>query len=253
MTDLFDELYAEFNQRITQRCISPIGIADNRSCLEPYVGLITMNTSMLAICEDDLLSYHFFSKSIFGYEYLANHTLTVASFQELIHPVDQASFESNFIEGLRFAQKQRLEDLVNYCFAFECRLQDGCGKYRRIQLVYKLNENASTGGYNLLLLLSPVAHGDTSRVYSAYHIVNVYTGELVGKSKENALTPKEVELLNLMFSSDSSKRIALHLDKSEKTVCTQRKKLYQKLGICCCHQANYYASNIAMIKGRVID
>jgi Response regulator containing a CheY-like receiver domain and an HTH DNA-binding domain len=246
MNDRLKTIHLEFSQRLLETRTNSNG-STSWEWMRPVVKMASITKTMLATLEEHTQCYRFNYLSIRGFEFLANQTISVEDFRELIHKDDQNYFDDILLDALSYVVDKPFDVLKNYSFAFEFRLRCSNGSYRRILFKSMLVELPERGGFTLMLLICPVSYVDVNKVFRAYHLVNNLTNKIVERSKGNGLTAKEVELLNMMYYTDSSKTIASDLGKSNKTVDTQRKTLYRKLGVAFQQQAVSYGCWLGVI------
>lgn len=241
-------LQEELNQRILQTRSNDDYNNPDREWLRPVSGALKSFLIMHAICEENLQCYHFESRSVKGFEYLAKKNITVGDFRELIYESDRAFFDRCRERGLRFASGKSLDVLTNYSLVFECRMQNSSKVFKRILFKFKLVELPYKSGYALLLQLFPLLYMEKKMQHHICYIINDITCEIAEKSRGIGITDTEQLVLKMLIYTNNVKAIAEELEKSENTVDTHRKRIYSKFGVGLHSHAVLYALLVGLIK-----
>ncbi len=180
-------------------------------------------------------------------------------FFERMHPDDLPRFLERSIRLWRFLLHQPPSARKEYKLVLDYRIDRGGGSYlRMVQQAVVLELDRRGNVWLVLVINDPLRKGDVSQSSRA-SIVHLPTGRRVtvggNRNPESLedeeqplpLSPREVEILELLADGLASKEIAWRLEISVNTVNNHRQRILRKTGARNSTEAVSYASGLGLI------
>lgn len=171
-----------------------------------------------------------------------------ASFYDLIHADDVPTV---------IAAKQRIlcsrftwppADRLEYKLMYECRIKDTQDQYHRMLHQYLVLQLDAEGEIALLLLFMQPVIGETPELpLRNCVLIDTRTEEKIFKMGVDILSRRELEILELVDSGMTTKKIAEKLGISMYTVDNHRRNILRKTGTSNTHEAALYARSLNLI------
>jgi DNA-binding CsgD family transcriptional regulator len=193
--------------------------------------LARTNNQTLALCNRGSGIYNFLHLRNNDYSQQFEEKVEMIRFLRLMHPDDLEHFQKawQFVES--FIQSKHSTRLINYALVFECRLKDDLEQYQRVIFKYKiiLEDNEKRG--QLLLFLRSVDGAIRHIPHREIYVIDVRNKTYVYSGKENVISNREKEVIQLSQKGLDSKEIAQKLFVSDETIRMHRKNAIRKLAL----------------------
>ncbi|MFA7326116.1 MAG: LuxR C-terminal-related transcriptional regulator [Candidatus Kapaibacterium sp.] len=193
-------------------------------------------------------------KDIFGYDLSKIASEDTTYIDSMVHPEDYYQLTVNGIKLLEFFFSLDVADRRDYKLQNEYRIKDKNDKYVRVIEQHTILELDDKGNVWLTLSILDISPTQNSRDGLRTQLINIKNGLIidnwkgVNKSqKEEHLSDRELEILNLIKDGLPSKEISDNLSLSVHTVNTHRQKILKKLGASNSHEAIDFASRLGLI------
>ncbi len=193
-------------------------------------------------------------KDIFGYDLSKIASEDTTYIDSMVHPDDYYELTSNGIKLLEFFFSVDISERRDYKLQNEYRIKDKNDKYIRVIEQHTILELDKRGNIWLTLSVLDISPTQNTRDGLKTQLINIKTGQIirdwVGKSKaqkDERLSNRELEILNLIKDGLPSKEISDNLALSVHTVNTHRQKILRKLGATNSHEAIEFATRLSLI------
>lgn len=174
-----------------------------------------------------------------------------AFFDSKVHPADFLANLKNGIGLLRYFFTVPVKERKNYKLVSEYRVKNGKGKYIRIIEQQQALELDHKGNIWVALSTVDISPVQDLNVGVKSQIFNFKTGELVPfpveqEPREQILSKRETQVLELIKDGMLSKEIAEKLFISVHTVNTHRQRILEKLNVTNSYEAIRYLASLGI-------
>ena len=181
-------------------------------------------------------------RDILGYKDLPRNW-KMKDWMELFPPEDYNKIYNKELTSLSFAQKHfKLEDIYNYKLVYTLSFRHEKGHYVKfLHQGFPLATNAFGQITKLMLIHTDMTGFDyyndedisfisITEDHQSYYSINNWKEHAKGLSEDYELTPRQLEIVQMIAAGDSNKEIAQKLDVSLETIKTHRRDLLRKTG-----------------------
>jgi DNA-binding CsgD family transcriptional regulator len=189
--------------------------------------LAKVSNHTLALLHPGRRRYHFLHVGASDFLHLRRKEVSADEFQEVVAPSDREHFARAWEMAFRFLEGMPADELKDYTLAFECRLSNAKGVYRRVLLKYTLLEH--TG--HVALMLYPVAGVSSQLPPRSIYITHLHSRKFMLKEKDCYFCPRELEVASYSRMGYSDKEIADMLFIAKNTVNNHRRRVLIKTGV----------------------
>lgn len=187
-----------------------------------------------------------------GYKPADYEGLNYRFFEARVHLEDQLPCALNGISALKLLASMSPEDKRSHKIISEYRMQNSEGEYVRMVEQYQVLELDKTGQIWLLLSILDVSPDQSNDNPVQCKLLNFKSGQFVSLSTDAEpaleLSPREMEVLQLVRQGLLSKEISDRLSISVHTVNTHRQRLLEKLGANNSMEAVAFASRMGLLQ-----
>ncbi len=220
--------------------------------------LSKLNNCCFFIVDLHKIEYLFTSdnfRSIFGYIPVADSSVGQFDNKLLdsrIHPDDFKEYKRIQLKIGEFVMQQSKEDRVTYKHVFEFRVQNTQGQYIRVSWERQPLETDKSGNLWLMLGTINILSNQTDMEALKSFFIHLKTGERFDFYPFDEipfeLTPREMEILQLIQQGLLSKEIARRLTISVNTVNIHRQNILHKMQVDNSLEAVNYARSLRLLK-----
>lgn len=189
--------------------------------------LAKVSNYTLALFHPGRRRYHFLHVGASDFRHLLRHEVSADEFQSVVESSDREHFARAWERAFQFLEGLPAEELKDYTLAFECRMRNAKGEYRRVLLKYTLLEH--TG--HIALMLYPVAGVNTQPPPRSIYITHLHSRKFMLKEKDCYFCPRELEVASYSRMGYSDKEIAEMLFIARNTVNNHRRRVLLKTGV----------------------
>jgi DNA-binding CsgD family transcriptional regulator/PAS domain-containing protein len=257
------EIYAEYQQLMRLQQFDEASL--DYSTLDDHkrflARLAEVENSAVSVFDMHLQKHVFASwnfTTILGYEEDGIHEPTNDFFDSKVHPEDMAKMMRNGVYALRYLYSLPLAERKHNKFVCEFRVRNGAGRY--IRVIEQQQALAFDSRDNIWLSLSvldisPTQDGVpdvTGRVVN-FKTGNVTVLETMPKKTTDSiqsLTPRQVQILEMVKDGLLSKEISDRLSISVHTVNTHRQRILAKLSADNSIEAIRYAAGLGLVPAK---
>ncbi len=193
-------------------------------------------------------------KDIFGYDLSKIASEDTTYIDSMVHPDDYYALTANGIQLLEFFFSLDISERRDYKLQNEYRIKDKNDKYIRVIEQHTILELDAKGNVWLTLSILDISPTQNSRDGLKTQLINIKNGQIIDNwmhklpvKKDDQLSSRELEILNLIKDGLPSKEISDNLALSVHTVNTHRQKILRKLGATNSHEAIELASRLGLI------
>lgn len=219
-------------------------------------GSILLATYEIAKQLNEMLAIVDISKDTFIFEYepysyyaiLKGRTIPLSSLTEYIHRNDLRFFAELHDYIHSSISHSSAEELHSKALAFEVRLRDGNGVYRRSIFRFRILNEQQSPISRLALLIYPFPGINESMCNHSTYLIDTDTKSYqLLFDRHEAISATESKVLRLMRQQLNSKEIAATLFISPNTVRKHKNNIYGKLGVTSEAQALFYAHYLGIL------
>ena len=210
--------------------------------------LAKVSNSMVSVFDMYTQTHVFASHNFFD---LFGHHTDINQMDKKIHPEDTKCLMRHAVFAIKYVYSHK-ENIKNYKFITEYRIRNASGEYIRVIEQQSVLETDQAGNAWLALSvidLSPDRNTFKPVTSALFNIADntLFSIQDLYNTDKTALSPREIEILQLIKGGKLSKEISERLGISVHTVNTHRQKILEKLNAGNSMEAVQYASALGLL------
>ncbi len=253
--DPLQQLYMSYHNLLEEQTFVPEALPDDRIATHAALLQRLAETNNSGITVFDLcqrrhvfMSYNF--PSLFGHDVRLVEEKDMEYFDSRIHPEDRLALLDSGIKALRFFYDLPSDRKSDYKLIREYRVLGRENAMIRVIEQQQVLELDAHGNLWLALSVMDLSPNQSLTEDVKWQVINFRQGlpvELASDRSNDALSPREVEVLQYIVEGFLSKEISDRLSISVHTVNTHRQRILKKLGANNSMEAARYANKLGLM------